>query len=127
MPTLRSLLSSLLPGAFTGILAAAAVVAAVLFSNEACTKAQAASDLSVAVDLTDAACTVAADSPIGQPFTDIVCVIATGVEQGIALLSASDAGAASFNTAPTYRTVRIRLPSSEVPQFLAAHAKPVSR
>jgi hypothetical protein len=87
-----------------------------------CTKAQAASDDAVAVDLTNAVCSVAADSPVGQPWTDVICIAAGAVEQGVALLTAPDAGAAS-TTAPavaSFKSVRLRLPTAQAMALVAA-------
>jgi hypothetical protein len=87
----------------------------------ACTTAQVNSADTVALDLTNAICAVAADSPVGQPFTDIICTVATAVEQGIGGLTSSDAGVSAFAQAPTLKTARIRLVNADVPAFLASH------
>ena len=89
-----------------------------------CSAQEAQSADAVAIDLTAAICAVAVDSPVGQPYVDIVCTVASSVEQGIGALVAGDGGAnALTNATPTLKTVRIRMPAGQSTAFLAAHAK----
>lgn len=76
-----------------------------------CTKQQAQSVDSIAVDLTNAVCAPLEGQPAGQPYIDIVCTIAQGVE--------TTAGGVISNLPA--KTVQIRLPASEGPAFLADH------
>jgi hypothetical protein len=101
-----------------------AVVAAAAALCVGCTQAQAQSADSVAVDLTGALCSVAADSPAGQPYTDVVCSIAAGVEQGIGVLVAGKTTATSLAASPSIKEVRLRVATAQAAPFLAAHAAP---
>jgi hypothetical protein len=86
----------------------------------ACTKAQVASDDAVAVDLTNAVCSLAPDSPLGQPVTDVICVAAGAIEQGVALLTAADAGASTSAPVAAFKSVRLRLPTAQAQALVAA-------
>ncbi len=106
------------------ILVAAACLSATTFVEIACTKAQTAADDAIAIDLTNAICTTAADTPLGQPFTDVICSVASSIEQGIGVLTNADGGvpASIFGSAaPTVKTVRLRIPSGQVDNFLKMH------
>ena len=104
-------MSPLVPPACAGFCAGLGVAYAV-----ACTTQQAHSADAVAIDLTNAICAAAADSPVGAPFVDIICSIAEPVVQGIGTLTSDDAGvplSAFGSTAPTIRTVRLRVPAAQ--------------
>lgn len=66
----------------------------------------------VAVDLTNAICAPLEGQPAGQPYIDIVCTVAQGVETIVGGVA----------TESDVKKVRIRLPASEAPAFLAAHS-----
>jgi hypothetical protein len=72
----------------------------------ACTNAKSAENL--AVDLTNAACAVAVDSPVGQPWVDLIC---TGVQIGEGAVIDSGVLAA--------KSIRIRVPSTQANSILA--------
>lgn len=77
---------------------------------------------STVIPLTNAVCSVAPDSPVGQPFIDVICSFAQGAEQIVATIAQAIAagGAATTTTAPVM-SVRLRIPASSAPAFLASH------
>lgn len=98
--------------------------------------AQAGTDTSQAIDLTDAVCSLAPDSPVGQPYVDVVCALAEGGEQLVSIVigaiaaGESDGGAASMGAATTstmirvpVRQIRVSIPNTVSAKFLASHAK----
>lgn len=85
----------------------------------ACTKQQASQADTVAIDLTNAVCSAIEGQPAGQPWVDIVCTVAGGVEQGIGAV-VDDAGVPRASS--SIRVVRLRLPAGDAQAFLAAHA-----
>jgi hypothetical protein len=88
----------------------------------ACTTQQAQSADAVAIDLTNAVCAVAQDQPTGQPWTDVVCTVAGGVEQGLGVaLDGIPTATTLTSQAPNIKTVRIRIPSTASAAFLAEH------
>lgn len=88
----------------------------------ACTTQQAQSADAVAIDLTNAVCAVAQDQPAGQPWVDVVCTVAGGVEQGLGVaLDGIPTAATLTSQAPNIKTVRIRIPASTSAAFLAEH------
>ena len=92
-----------------------------------CTAAQVKANDAVAIDLTNSICSVAADTPVGQPFTDIICTIAESTEQGIGLLADGTPSATALaSAAPTIKTVRIRVATSQAAAFLAQHQAPAA-
>ena len=111
-----------LPALFVFMSTAFVIMMIAVGMNEtACTPQQAQSADSVAIDLTDALCAIAENQPLGQPWVDIVCTVASPIEQGIATL-VSDGGALASGSGPNaIRTVTLRLPSAEAAQFLASH------
>jgi len=96
----------------------------------ACTKTQVQSADTVAIDLTNAVCAPLEAQPAGQPWVDIVCTIAQGVEQGIgiaAMAAQPDAGApAAITATAAVRSVTVRIAAADAPAFLAAHAAKAS-
>jgi hypothetical protein len=103
-----------------------------------CTPAQTAQaqvDTTTAIDLTNAICAVAADSPVGQPFVDVVCTLAEGGEQLVSVVIGAvtavegDGGTttAMTTTASTIarvpvRQIRFSIPTATSAKFLATHA-----
>jgi hypothetical protein len=87
-----------------------------------CTAAQVHADDAIAIDLTAAVCAAAADSPIGQPYTDVVCSIAGPVEQGIGTLTSGQPTADAFSATGSVKTVRLRIPTATAAKFLADHS-----
>jgi len=76
-----------------------------------CTQAQAQSADAFAIDLTNAICAPLEGQPAGQPYVDVVCTLAQGVEQTVG-------GVVSVLST---KTVQVRLPAAEAPAFLASH------
>jgi hypothetical protein len=113
---LRSSLIGLL--ALTSLIAVAGV--------DGCTAQQAKSADAVAIDLTNAVCSIGEQQPIGQPFVDVVCVIAQGTEQGISIATsaaaASDGGAALASTAiASTKIVHLHLTKEQAATILGLH------
>lgn len=81
-----------------------------------------------AIDLTNAACVVATDQPLGQPYVDLVCTVAEGGEQLVSVVVGALAQDAGSDAGPTpvvaklkLKMVRVTLASTDVPAFLASH------
>jgi hypothetical protein len=75
------------------------------------------------IDLTNAVCSLAPDSPVGEPYVEVVCAIAQGVEQVVSVAVgtlSSDASTTATMSVPVEQ-IRIRLPAPNAPAFLAAH------
>ena len=100
----------------------------------ACTPAQVAqaqTDTTQAIDLTNAVCTLAPDSPVGQQYVDVVCSLAQAGEQlvnvviGVAqTLEGSGATTSSSAIARVpVEQIRFSIPTPSAAKFLAAHAK----
>jgi hypothetical protein len=82
------------------------------------------------IDLTNAVCAVATDSPVGAPYVDVVCSIAQAGEQLVnvivgAIGEVADAGggAAPVTMSVPVEQIRIRLPQASAAEFIAAHKK----
>lgn len=88
---------------------------------------QVVSDVTKAIPLTNTVCALAPDSPVGQPWVEVLCAIAQGGEQLVAtigtLLEYDGGPLGSMQTTMTIPvvSVRLRIPSSSAPGFLAAH------
>jgi hypothetical protein len=82
------------------------------------------------VDLTDAVCSLAPDSPVDAPVVEIVCVATEAVETGVSVIvgAISDGGALGAMTVGTIKQDRpayhFPLPAAAAPAFLAAHRGP---
>jgi len=94
----------------------------------ACTAQQIHTDDAVAIDLTNAVCAVGEVQPLGQPYVDVVCTIAQGVEKQISIATApadagapGDAGAASSAVA-SVKVVHLQLTKDQAAQIVAAHS-----
>lgn len=78
------------------------------------------------VDLTNAICALAPDSPVGGPVVEIVCSVVQPIEQAVSVVigAVEDGGVfAASATIKTDRTVyHFPLPASVAPAFLAAHS-----
>jgi hypothetical protein len=78
-----------------------------------------------AIDLTNAICSLAPDSPVGQPYVDLICSVTQSSEQLVSVIigtTSGDAGAPTATTASVPVTqIRIRLPAASAQSFLAAH------
>jgi len=76
-----------------------------------------------AIDLTNAACALAPDSPVGQPYVELVCTIAQGSEQLVSVIlgASTDAGVTTATASLPVTQLRIRVPAANAPAFLAAH------
>lgn len=77
-----------------------------------------------AIDLTDAVCSVAPDSPVGQPWVDVICQVAEGGESIVSvIINALDSDGGSTSTAAIVpmETIRLRMPTEQAPAFLAQH------
>lgn len=113
---------------FGGAAAATLLVLAFGLSNVAASCAQPAKGVanvttSTVIPLTNAVCAVAPDSPVGQPFVDVICSIAQGTEQIVATIAQAIAagGAETATTTAPVLSVRLRIPAESAPGFLAAH------
>ena len=98
--------------------------------------AQATTDTGQAIDLTDAACVVAENQPLGQPYVDLVCTLAEGGEQLVSVVigavgaAEGDGGAASMGAAASpsalmrvpVKQIRIRLPKATAERVMANQA-----
>ena len=73
----------------------------------------------VAIDLTDTVCAPLENQTAGQPFVDMICTLAEGVEQVIA--SAETTPDAGFTAIKGVRTIKVRVPANEASNFMAAH------
>jgi hypothetical protein len=75
------------------------------------------------IPLTNAVCSVAPDSPVGQPYIDVICSLAQGAEQVVATIAQAIAagGADAATTTAPIMSVRLRIPQASAPGFLAAH------
>ena len=93
--------------------------------------AQAQTDTTQAIDLTNAVCTLAPDSPVGQQYVDVVCSLAQAGEQlvnvviGVAqTLEGSGATTSSSAIARVpVEQIRFSIPTPSAAKFLAAHTK----
>lgn len=99
-------------------------------SQNACTPATAAKIQAVdntAIDVTNLPCSLAPDSPIGQPWVQIVCWGIDAVEQGVTLVDNAvegEAGTALAVTSTVQRRGKVyefQYPSAGAPAFLARH------
>jgi hypothetical protein len=115
----------MLRSSFIGLLALTSLVA--VAGVDACSAPAAKSADAVAIDLTNAVCSVGEQQPIGQPWVDVVCVIAQGAEQGISIATSSaaassDAGAplASTSIAST-RVIHLHLTKDQAATILGLH------
>lgn len=127
-------------------LAKAAAVSAIVFgilctgaflgsTQEACTPsqtAQVATDTTQAIDLTNAVCSLAENSPIAGPTVDVICTLAEGGEQLVSVVVGSietiegdgGAGMRASTTAMMrvpVRQIRFSIPTASADKFLAAH------
>jgi hypothetical protein len=79
------------------------------------------------IDLTNYACAVAADQPAGQPTVDLICTLLEGGEQFVTVIVGAFADGGAAATAASIRVplkqVRITLPATQAPAFLAAHRR----
>ena len=99
--------------------------------------AQATTDTGQAIDLTDAACIVAENQPLGQPYVDLVCTLAEGGEQlvsvvigavgavegdgGVASMGATTSSPSALMRVPV-KQIRIRLPKASADRIMANQA-----
>jgi hypothetical protein len=94
--------------------------------------AQAQTDTSQAIDLTNAVCALAPDSPIGQPLVSIICTLAEGTEQLVSVVIGAvgtiegPGGTASLNSATAIarvpvKQIEFKIPAPTAAKFLAAH------
>jgi hypothetical protein len=100
-----------------------------------CTPAQVAqvqTDTSQAIDLTNAVCALAPDSPIGQPLVSIICTLAEGAEQLVSVVIGAvgtiegPGGTASLSSATAIarvpvKQIEFKIPAPAAAKFLAAH------
>lgn len=77
------------------------------------------------IDLTNAVCSVVDGQPAGQPYVELACQLAQVGEQVVQILVGATAGDAGVAMSVPVTQVRIRLPASSAPAFLAAHKGPV--
>lgn len=88
---------------------------------DACTTQQAHSADAVAINLTNAVCSLGEAQPVGQPWVDVVCIIAQNTEQGIAIATATspiDGGAATSTPIASARTVHLHLTKDQATTIL---------
>jgi hypothetical protein len=98
--------------------------------------AQATTDTGQAIDLTDAACIVAENQPLGQPYVDLVCTLAEGGEQLVSVVigavgaAEGDAGVTGMGAvSPSalmrvpVKQIRIRLPKATADRVMAKQKK----
>jgi hypothetical protein len=94
--------------------------------------AQAQTDTGVAIDLTNAICAVAADSPVGQPYVDLVCSLTEAGEQIVSVVigdvgslqgdgGATPAASQSTIARVLVKQIRFSIPTASSAKFLAAH------
>jgi hypothetical protein len=99
---------------------------ALVFFLPGCSASATKTDVATSIDLTNAICSVAPDSPVGQPYVELVCAIAQGVEQTVSIVvnavDGSDAGATTATMSVPVETIRIRIPAPQAAAFLKAHA-----
>lgn len=77
------------------------------------------------IDLTNAVCALAPDSPVGGPTVEIVCAIVQPIEQAVSVVigAVEDGGLAAKASVKTDRAVyHFPLPASVAQAFLAAHS-----
>ena len=115
-------------------LAHVSLFASVLMCTD-CTPAQVAqanTDTTQAIDLTDAVCSLAPDSPVGQPYVDVICVLAEGGEQLVSVVVGAigavegDGGTANMTSTSTLmrvpvKQIRFSIAVSSADKFLTAH------
>jgi hypothetical protein len=108
-----------------------------MFSCTPAQTAQAQTDTTQAIDLTDAVCAVAPDSPLGQPYVDLICSLGEAGEQLVSIVIGAiatvegDSGSASMGAITTGSTmirvpvkqIRFTIPAASSAKFLAAHSK----
>lgn len=103
----------------TVILAMLSVFAILLLVCCAATKADILSADNVAIDLTDTVCAPLENQTAGQPYVDFICTLIEGTEDIIAQAeTAPDAGLVALKSV---KSVKVRVPAAEAPQFMAAH------
>lgn len=115
--------------ALLGTISALAVAGGVALPTEGCgaTASQVQSATSTAIDLTNAVCSLAPSSPIGQPWVEVVCTIAQGVEQTVSVLvgelesEAGPAAATKVTMSVPVQSITLQIPAPNAPAFLAAH------
>jgi len=84
------------------------------------------------IDLTNAICAMAPDSPVGQPYVEVVCAIAQAGEQLVSVIVDAVTNAATSavvhpTPAPLLAPIvqiRVRIPAANTAAFLAAHHGP---
>lgn len=79
----------------------------------------------VAIDLTDMACETAENQTTGQPYVDIVCTLAEGVEDIIASVATTPDG--GLTAVAGVRTIKLRIPAESATAFLAKYPKHSSK
>ena len=109
-----------------GVVGGLAVSVGLSVPQTACsaTPAQVQSATNTAIDLTNAICALAPDSPVGQPYVEVLCTIAQGVEQTISVVLGEvsvDGGTTSATMSVPVEQIRLRLPAPSAASFLAAH------
>lgn len=78
------------------------------------------------IDLTNAVCDLAPDSPVSAPTVEIICAVVQPVEQAVSVIigAVEDGGLAASASVKTDRAVyHFALPASVAPAFLAAHKR----
>lgn len=81
-------------------------------------------DTQQVIPITSAVCALAPDSPVGQPWVDVVCQLVEAGEQLVATIASAvggEAGMASTTTQAPVVSVRLRIPAASAEAFLAAH------
>ena len=108
----------------TALLVAMAVVA-----DEGCgaTPQQVQSAVTTGIDLTNAVCSLAPTSPVGQPWVEVACTIAQGIEQTVSVIVGDVTGEdGSFATTKVtmsvpVQSITLQIPTANRDAFLAAH------
>ena len=89
------------------------------------TPSQVQNGVNTTIDLTNAVCALAPDSPVGQPDVDIICAVTQGIEQVVSVIVGAVEGDAGTPTTATMSVpveqIRIRLPATSAKAFLDAH------
>ncbi len=96
-----------------------------LLAGCSATPSQVQTGVNTTIDLTNAVCALAPDSPVGQPYVDVICAVAQGVEQVVSVIvgavdPVSDAGTTATMSVPVEQ-IRIRLPAPTAARFLDLH------
>ena len=111
-------------GAVTALLVAMAVVA-----DEGCgaTPQQVQSAVTTGIDLTNAVCSLAPTSPVGQPWVEVACTIAQGIEQTVSVIVGDVTGedgsfaATKVTMSVPVQSITLQIPTANRDAFLAAH------